>query len=373
MSTLLAALRLIRTPNVGPITYHNLISYYGSAAKALEALPELAKRGGRKQPLVAYSRNDAEKEITATEKFGAKMIAHGDADYPKLLMNIPDAPPILCVLGNAHLWQQKPLVAMVGARNASAAGCQLAQKIARDLGDAGYIVVSGLARGIDAFVHKGALTSGTIGVIAGGIDTIYPPENQMLYMQMREQGAIISEQPFGQAPFAGSFPSRNRIIAGMTLGTVVVEASPKSGSLITARLAGEYNREVFAIPGSPLDPRSRGCNGLIKQGATMVEDATDIIRGVSHLRNLSLAETNPPVYAAATSTSSESELATARTKIMEKLSLTAVSVDELIEQCGISTAAALGALLELELAGKVRRTAGNKMGLVVADFGEGAA
>jgi len=363
---LLDVLRLIRTPNVGPITFFNLLSYYGSATKALARLPELAKRGGRKQPLVAFDKSAAEKEIAAAEKFGAKMILYGADEYPKLLTAISDPPPIITVLGNIHLLHSNDMVAMVGARNASANGCQFAQKLARDLGEAGIIVASGLARGIDTFVHKGALATGTVGVIAGGIDNIYPLENESLYAQMRETGAIISEQSFGAIPFAGAFPGRNRIIAGMSMGTVVVEASPKSGSLITARMALENNREVFAIPGSPLDPRSKGGNQLIKQGATMVENAGDILQGILHLRGKAMEEAKGSTYQQDTQDmpADDSELAAARGIILEKLSYSSVAVDELIAQSGIPAAITVTILLELELAGRVRRSSGNKVALL---------
>ncbi len=270
----LDVLRLIRTPNVGPVTFFQLIRRFGTASDALAALPELSLRGGRQHPLTACPRETAAKEIEAAEKFGARMLLYGAADYPRLLHAISDPPPLITVIGHTHIWQKSDVVAMVGARNASANGCQFAAASwRRNWAMPGLAVVSGLARGIDTFVHKGSLATGTVAVIAGGIDNIYPPENEALYKQIRDSGAIISEQPFGQLPYSGAFPGRNRIIAGMSLGTVVVEASPKSGSLITARFAMENNREVFAVPGSPLDPRSKGCNHLLRQGATMVESA----------------------------------------------------------------------------------------------------
>ncbi|MFO0390043.1 MAG: DNA-processing protein DprA [Alphaproteobacteria bacterium] len=359
---LVDALRLIRTQNVGPVTFFQLIRRFGTAANALKALPELSLRGGRSNALVAYDASEAEKEIALAEKFGARFIMYGAADYPAILHAIPDAPPIITMLGHAQLWK-KDCVGVVGARNASAAGCQFAAKLAKDLGDAGITVVSGLARGIDSFAHKGSLVSGTVGVIAGGIDNIYPPENAPLYAQLRESGAIISEQPFGLAPFAGSFPGRNRIIAGMSLGSVIVEAAPKSGSLITARLALEYNREVFAVPGSPLDPRSKGGNQLLKQGAIMVEAASDILQGISHLRNAALGETPKTLFDGVTQSTptDESELQTARRTILEKLSVTPVSMDELATQCNLPPTIILTVLLELELAGKLRRSAGGKV------------
>jgi DNA processing protein len=368
---LIDVLRLIRTLNVGPVTFFHLIQRFGTAGAALERLPELSLRGGRRNPLTACGREMAQKEIDAVEKFGARMIMYGAPEYPKLLHAISDPPPVITVIGNPHLWQPSEVVAMVGARNASANGCQFATRLARELGEAGLVVASGLARGIDAFAHKGALKSGTVAVIAGGIDNIYPPENRDLFAQLKESGAIISEQPFGAIPFSGSFPGRNRIIAGMSLGTVVVEASPRSGSLITARFALESNREVFAVPGSPLDPRAKGCNQLIRDGAHMVESTADILQGISHLRNVSLSETPPPVYTGdqKAAAPSESELDAARAELLEKLGALAVSVDELIEQCHVSAPVVLTLLLELELAGRLRRSAGNKVALV-ANLGE---
>jgi len=358
---LVDVLRLIRTLNVGPITFFQLMRRFGTAQEALDALPSLSLRGGSHQPLAPFSRSDAEKEIEATQKFGAKFIVYGAADYPKWLLSIADPPPVLAVSGHTHLWQRKDAIAMVGARNASATGCQFAQHLARQLGENGLIVVSGLARGIDAFAHKGALAHGTAGVIAGGIDNIYPPENAILYQQLRETGAVISEQPFGAIPFSGAFPGRNRIIAGMCLATVVVEASPKSGSLITARFANENGRDIFAVPGSPLDARSRGCNQLIREGATMVENVSDILQGIARLRGMVMEETKVPDYAFAATLPSDKELDSAREAIVEKLGMTPVTVDELIEQCGISAATAMSIVLELELAGRIRRASGNKV------------
>lgn len=363
---LLDVLRLIRTLNVGPITFFQLMQRFGTATAALDALPEMARRGGRSKPLIPYDKDAAQKELSQVTKFGARMVMYGEADYPALLTTIPDAPPVITVLGNPHVWKSRPSIAMVGARNASAHGCQFAQRLAKELTDNKLIVTSGLARGIDTFAHKGALLGGTVAVIAGGIDNVYPPENEMLQKQIAEHGAIISEQPFGLAPFAGSFPGRNRIIAGMSFGTLVVEASPKSGSLITAKFALEYNREVFAIPGSPLDPRSKGCNQLIREGAHMVESVGDILHAIHGNNQIELRETTAPTYKSTPSNLDEQELAKARSLIAEKLSINAVGVDELIEQCHISAPAALTALLELELAGKLRRSPGNKVALAAS-------
>jgi len=363
---LVDVLRLIRTPNVGPITFFQLLMRFGSVTEALAALPELSLRGGKDKAIKLCSISDAEREIEQAEALGARFVRYGESEYPKLLMHTNDAPPLLCIRGNSDVYSQHELVAMVGSRNASANSCQFAQKLAREVSASGIRVVSGLARGIDGYAHKGALSAGTIGVIAGGIDNIYPPEHAALYGEILEKGCIISEQPFGQAPFAGAFPSRNRIIAGMSHAILVVEASPRSGSLITARLALEYDRELMAVPGSPLDPRAKGCNQLLKQGAHMAEEAADIVQVVrSSKMHLSLREM--PAAGFAPARVSESELEKAHALLMDKLSPSASAIDELVEQTGLLPAIVQGALLELELAGKVRRVPGGKVALTFRD------
>jgi DNA processing protein len=360
---LIDVIRLIRTQNVGPITFFQLMLRFGTAAEALKQLPAISIRGGRKNAITPYSKSLAEQEIEKAQKFGAHMIVYGDADYPTLLNHIADAPPVITILGHPSIWKNKHTVAMVGSRNSSANGCQLAQKIARECGAAGITIVSGLARGIDSFAHKGSLATGTVAVIAGGIDHIYPPENEDLYKQIAEQGAIISDQMFGQVPFASSFPARNRIIAGMSQGTVVVEASPKSGSLITARLATEYNRDVFAVPGSPLDPRSKGGNHLIKEGAYVVEEAQDILRVINNQKLIQFSEATSATYNSITSPN-EAEIDRARETILTQLGHTATEIDELIEQTQLSTACVQAVLMELELAGRLRRNVGNKISII---------
>lgn len=357
-------IRLIRTPNVGPVTFFQLLRRYGTASNALNALPTLSIRGGRSKPLTACSREQAEKERTLTEKLGARMLMYGEAEYPRLLTTIPDAPPLLTVLGNRHLWQKMESLAIVGARNASAGGCAFAQKLARQAGEHHLLIASGLARGIDAFAHKGALEIGTVGVIAGGINTIYPPENKGLYEKLKELGAIISEQPFDKTPFSGSFPGRNRIIAGMSLGSAIIEAAPKSGSLITARLAAEYGREVFAVPGSPLDPRAKGCNRLIKDGAHMLEGIEDIVEQLNSLRGRFLAEAmqRTSYHVAEAPEDNDAALRDARTQLTERLSFTPITVDTLVALTDIPIATVLTVLLELELAGRLTRLSG---GMVV--------
>lgn len=358
---LIDTLRLIRSQNVGSVTFFRLLQKYGTPGKALEAIPELAKRGGSKKPLVAFSKSKAETEIEKTELYGARMVVFGEADYPAWLTTINDPPPILTILGTAQHWKSKNCIGIVGARNASANGCAFAKMLAKQLGEQDLTVVSGLARGIDTFAHNGALSTGTVGVVASGIDVIYPPENKDLYAKMADLGAIISEQPLGQAPFNTSFPSRNRIIAGMSLGTVVVEAAMKSGSLITAKNALDYNREVFAVPGSPLDPRARGCNQLIKDGAVMVENADDIIRNLRAPQVSLLDSASSQFDAGFAAEPDEQQISCARELVLEKLGFQPVSIDEVMKQCDISAAIMLTVLLELELAARITRHPGGQV------------
>ena len=271
-------LRLLRTPGIGPVTYRQLIARFGTPAAALAAVPDLARRGGGRAPAIR-SRDDAEREIAKVERFGARFLALGQGLYPRLLAEIEDAPPLLIAKGDLNLIDRQS-VAIVGARNASAAACRFARGLAHDLGQDGVVIVSGLARGVDSAAHDGALASGTIGIIAGGIDVVYPPENSERQHALYERGLVIAEMPPGTEPRARHFPYRNRIIAGISSGTVVVEAAPRSGSLITARLSAEAGREVMAVPGSPLDPRAQGCNQLIRDGATLVQTAADVIEAI---------------------------------------------------------------------------------------------
>lgn len=358
----LDCLRLIRSENVGPITFFQLIRRYGTAKNALEAIPELAARGGKRQ-LVVCNKTRAEKEMQAVADFGAEIVLYGEPRYPAPLLHIPDAPPLLTLKGHALLWQKSQAVAIVGARNASANGCQFAYRLAKELGEQNLLVASGLARGIDAAAHKGALATGTFAVIANGIDQIYPPENAALYEQLYESGAVVTEQPFGAAPQARSFPARNRIISGMSLGTVVVEASFKSGSLITARVAAEQGREVFAVPGSPLDAHCKGTNDLIRQGATLTESVKDILPHLSR-NHTSLAEVPSSHYLhAVMAVPNESEMEKLRARVLGKLGATPVSIDELVGQCEVTPNLLLTILLELELAGRLERSPVNRVSL----------
>ncbi len=356
----LARLRLIRGENVGPITFRELLKYFASAEEALEALPSLAAKGGRK--IKVFPKSRAEEEIALAKAIGARQLHMGEAGYPAALMAAEDAPPVLLAIGNVHLLEQ-PMVGMVGARNASTNGRRLARDIAAGIAAGGFVVASGMARGIDAAAHEGALEGGTVAVLAGGPDVVYPEENRGLYEQLIERGAIVTECPPGLTPQARHFPRRNRIISGLSLGVVVVEAAQRSGSLITARLAGEHGREVMAVPGSPLDPRCRGTNGLIRNGATLVENAEDVLTIVKAMHGQGLGETPGAEFDAA-SGAAESVPDDTRNRILEALGPTPAPVDVIIRDLGLPPAVVLTVLLELELAGKLERQPGNMAALV---------
>ncbi|MEA2781484.1 MAG: processing protein [Rhodospirillaceae bacterium] len=367
----LAWLRLCRSENVGPITFRYLLRRFGSAEAALEALPELARRGGRERPLRIYPAAAAEREMVELRRLGGSLITDADPIYPALLREVDDAPPLLSVLGNPALLEHRA-VAVVGARNASANGRLLAETIARELGALGWIVVSGLARGIDAAAHRGALESGTIAVLAGGLDQPYPPESEPLYREIARRGVLLAEMPLGRVPQARHFPRRNRIVAGLALGTVVIEAAVKSGSLITARLAGEQGREVMAVPGSPLDPRCRGANQLIRQGATLVENAADVaelLGGLagslgSRLSIKSNGVSEPVADLDECRPDPGIPTDSARSEVERRLGPSPVPVDELLRQCQLSPPFLRMTLLELELAGRLQWHPGNRVSLL---------
>jgi DNA processing protein len=357
-------LRLIRSENVGPITFRDLIAAYGSAGEALKALPELSRRGGRVKPLRIFQKSAAEKEYEALKKLGGELSCNGERSYPRALAVIDDAPPVLSALGHLHLLA-RPAVALVGARNASLNGKRLARDFAQALAEAGFLVVSGLARGIDAAAHQGALGGGTAAVLAGGLDQVYPEENRELQAAIAEAGLLLAEQPLGTVPQARHFPRRNRIVSGLSLGVLVVEAALRSGSLITARFALEQGREVFAIPGSPLDPRAKGGNDLIRKGALLVETAEELIAQLSPMTEPPLAEPEPGDFQGAPlKAPDETLLAEARSQVLSLLSPSAVAVDELLRECQFSTAVVKTVLLELELAGRLERHPGNKVSLL---------
>ena len=352
----LARLRLIRTPRIGPVAYQHLINRFGSGAAALAALPDLARRGGGPVPAVPAAA-DAEAEFDRLGRLGATWLFRGLAGYPPLLDQIETAPPILTIKGDPALLARRA-VAIVGARNASGAAIRFARMLAHDLGEQGWLVVSGLARGIDTAAHVGSIGAGTAAVIAGGIDMVYPPENAALQNDIAERGVLVAEQPPGVEPRARHFPYRNRIIAGLAAGTVVVEAAPKSGSLITARLAADFGREVMAVPGSPLDPRAQGCNLLIREGATLVQSAADIVEALGPIGGVAV----PPAdrFDPAPSATADDG---ARRAIVDLLGPVPLPVDELIRQAGVETGIAQMVLLELELGGRLERHAGGRVSL----------
>lgn len=351
-------LRLIRTPHIGPVAFRHLLMRFGTAGRALEALPDLAARGG-KRSFRAADQHVVDKEVERVARLGARYIFSSDPDYPALLAQAEAAPPALIVRGNLDLASRR-CVALVGARNASAAACRFARELAHELAESGVIVTSGLARGIDTASHHGAGLPRTVAVIGSGIDVNFPPGNADLQERIASEGLLITELPPGAEPLARHFPARNRIIAWMSLGTVVVEAAPRSGSLLTARLAGEEGREVMAIPGFPADPRAQGCNNLIREGATLVQNAQEIIeaigsidpRAVRSLRDAFVPQ--PPA-----------DLADAqRSRVVDLMSLSPVSVDELIRQSGLAPALVQTALLELEIAARLQRHAGGRVSLI---------
>ena len=366
-----ARLRLIRSENVGPVTYRQLVRRFGSAGAALAALPDLVRRvggprgsngsgaGGGSIARIADVA-DAEAEIAAVGRFGARFVFIDDADYPFLLARTETAPPAIAVKGDVALFD-RPAVAMVGARNSSAAAVRFARELATELAANELVVVSGLARGIDAAAHWGALAGGTVGVVAGGIDVVYPPENAELQGRIGAEGLVVAEAAFGTNPQARHFPRRNRIIAGLCAGTIVVEGALKSGSLITARIAAEAGREVMAVPGSPLDPRTQGCNQLIREGATLIQSAADVIEALATVggdiggRLLSPGLDWDPGPVAA-----DADEAT-RGEIERLLSPVPVAIDELVRQSGCASATVAAALLDLELAGRLIRHAGGRV------------
>jgi DNA processing protein len=356
---LIDRLRLIRTPGIGPIAYRQLLMRFGGAAAALDAVPDLAGRGGGKPPAI-FARDKAEREAGAVEKLGARYLILGQGLYPRALAELENAPPLVTVKGDLSLLD-RPMIAIVGARNASAAACRFARGLAHDLGRDGVTVVSGLARGIDSAAHDGSLESGTIAVIAGGIDFYYPPENEARQKDIAERGLLIAEMPPGTEPRARHFPYRNRIIAGLAAGTVVVEAAPRSGSLITARLAAEAGREVMAVPGSPLDPRAQGCNQLIRDGATLVQSAADVLETLRPIGG-GVASQRIPFDHQAPVEPVEAD-ADIRARVEELLGPSPVPVNEVVRLAEAPAGAVQLILLELELGGRLERHAGGKVSL----------
>ncbi len=383
-------LRLIRSENVGPRTFRALLNNCGGARAALEALPELARRGGAARPIRVASVEEIERELDAARKFGVRFIASAEPEYPPVLRQIDSAPPVLALAGREETLQQ-PAVAIVGSRNASAAGLTFADRLARGLGQAGYVVVSGLARGIDQRVHVATLETGALGVLAGGHAKPYPSEAVSLIARMIEFGAVVSEMPIEWEPRGRDFPRRNRIVSGLALGTVVVEAARGSGSLITAKFALEQNRQVFAVPGSPLDPRAEGTNDLLKQGATICTNVDDVLTALAPtlsrdiFSSLEEGGDGGPLWGEQSLFGVEpgaiprtrpgegvydpdgvqpaSEGGGARDRIVALLGPSPISLDELARAAEAPTREVRVALMELELAGRVEFSGGNRIAL----------
>ncbi len=364
-------LRLIRTDNIGPVTFRDLILFCGSASSAIERLPDLNIRGGSSRPIRVMSMDDAERELEAIERVGARLVGMGEPDYPPQLRNCEAPPPLVTIRGNAGVFS-KPPVAIVGSRNASVIGARFTERLAHDLGEAGFSVISGLARGIDAAAHRASLKTGTVAVLAGGLDRPYPPENLPLYRAITEQGgALISEMPMGAEPRSRDFPRRNRIIAGLSMGLIVVEAAERSGSLISARMAGDMGRTVFAVPGSPLDPRARGTNLLLKQGATLVTEANDVIETLRPLAGSTAYQMDTPpqpdlLSPAMEEPESPEPIATEEQRdiVIDALGPVPTDIDALVRHTGVDTGAVQLILLELDLAGRLQRYAGNQVALI---------
>jgi DNA processing protein len=366
----IAWLRLSRTENIGPITFYNLVQRYGSAQDALDALPGIAARSRRAKPLNVPSIAAAEKEYEAIRRLGAEIILANERDYPLPLASTEDAPPVLCYKGRRELLN-KNAIAIVGARNASHHGRKFAYKLGADLGAEGYVVASGLARGIDTAAHEGSLPTGTIAVVAGGIDVVYPPENRKLYEKIGEEGLILAENPPGMPPRAQDFPRRNRIVSGLSSGIVVVEATERSGSLITARLAGEQGRDVYAVPGHPMDPRAEGPNRLIREGALLIRNAGDVLENIQEFRGAGrtynmqdgarAANPEPPLSLVPAFDDEQ-----VRGALLANLSLNPANIDDLVRSAGINIASARVVLMDLELAGTVQRLPGNRISLLAA-------
>ena len=356
----LACLRLIRTQNVGPVTFREIINYCGGAERALAALPDLTRRGGRRSPVQIYPRDRAEAELEAAYRIGARPLFTIEPGYPVALVHAGVPPPLLYVKGRTELFE-RPAVAIVGARNASAAGRAMARQLAAGLGAAGMLIISGLARGIDGAAHQAAMASGTVAVLAGGIDHIYPPEHEALHKQISAEGCLVSEQPPGFKARGNDFPRRNRIISGLALGVVIVEAALRSGSLVTARRAADQGREVFAVPGHPLDPRAEGTNMLLKQGATLITSAQDVLDALSPQIGSRPARTEagsaPPEPPSIEDEGESSSLPpeAAQLVVLQALGAAPVSIDEVARATGLPIRALSGVLIELALAGRIER------------------
>lgn len=354
-------LRLSRSRNVGAATFLRLLNRYKSAIAALEALPDLATRGGARS-YQACSLKQGEREMECASTVGAAMLCLGDDRYPAALAEIPDPPPFLWAIGDPGI-AASPGVGLIGARNASSLGLRMGRSLAAELGERGYVVTSGLARGVDAAAHKAAIATNTIAVLAGGVDVVYPNENADLYADICESGLVLSEAPIGLQPQGRHFPRRNRIVSGLTKGVVLIEAAARSGSLITARYALEQGREAMAVPGSPLDPRSAGCNELIRQGAALIRSADDIEEALAAPRTLSLNEPDVSFVSDDPVSAVESDQSDLTNRLTELLSTAPIDTDTLGRDAGVDTVQLAAALLELEMAGAIERRSGGLVAL----------
>jgi len=358
---LVDSLRLLRSRNVGPMTFHALLDRFGSATDALDAIGDLSRLGGRRAPITVPAREAVEAELAAADAVGARPLVHGRPDYPAWLGAVADAPPVLYALGETSLLH-RPAVAMVGARNASAAGARFARTLASELGHHDVVVISGLARGIDTAAHRGALATGTVAVLAGGVDHVYPPENEGLHADIAAQGCVLSEMPPGTVPRAQLFPRRNRLVAGLARCVVVVEGAARSGSLITARLAADYGRDVLAVPGSPLDPRARGPNALIRQGAALCETVDDVLTVMDVARTAE--RPNRPADVPESPCPAPCVDERTRNRVVDALSATPTELDDIARTCDSAAQDVSAVILELELAGRVQRLPGHRVQLL---------
>ncbi|MGP4803876.1 DNA-processing protein DprA [Agrobacterium cavarae] len=366
----LSWLRLIRSDNIGPVTFRDLINHFGSAEAALDALPDLSRRGGAARSPRIATLAQAEREMETATRFGARFVGIGEPDYPPALREIDGAPPLIAMKGSSAT-VIRPSLGIVGSRNASINGAKFAAMLARQCGQAGYTIASGLARGIDAASHAASLSTGTVAMLAGGLDKPYPPENFRLLDDIYANGgATISEMPFGWEPCARDFPRRNRLIAGVSLGVLIVEAAERSGSLITARLAGDFGRLVFAVPGSPLDSRCHGTNRLIKDGATLVTEAADILDALSpmmeprlDLQHVVREDTGDQPISQTGDRAGDKE----RAILAEALGPSPVETDDIIRHTGLPAATVYLLLLELDIAGKLNRHSGGRISMIMAD------
>ena len=367
----LSWLRLIRSDNIGPATFRDLINHFGSAEAALEALPDLSQRGGAARSPRIATLAQAEREMETATRFGARFVGIGEPDYPPALREIDGAPPLIAMKGSSAT-TTRPSLGIVGSRNASINGAKFAAMLARQCGQAGYTIASGLARGIDAAAHAASLSTGTVAMLAGGLDKPYPPENFRLLDDIYANGGTtISEMPFGWEPRARDFPRRNRLIAGVSLGVLIVEAAERSGSLITARLAGDFGRLVFAVPGSPLDSRCHGTNRLIKDGATLVTEAADILDALSPMMEPRFDLTHvardgtedQPISQGAGHHAGDKE----RAILAEALGPSPVETDDIIRHTGLPASTVYLLLLELDIAGKLNRHSGGRISMIMAE------